>query len=76
MMYGFGEHGWGMGWGWLIGLLLIAVIVWIVVKLVNTSAGSSGRKHEKSALDILKERYARGEINKEEYEERKRGLME
>lgn len=69
-MYEFG----GMGWGWLFGLLILVLLIWIVVKLVNMSAGSAGQETEKSALDILKERYARGEISKEEFEERKRVL--
>ena len=76
-MHRFGEHGWGMGfgmgWWWIIGLIIIVFIVWIVVKALNQN--SRRRFDNKSAIDILKERYARGEIDKEEFEQRKKDLM-
>ncbi len=69
MEHGFGTHGWGMGFGWLIGLIILVIIIWLVVKVVNQN-NTSNQSHNKSALDILKERYARGEISKEEFEEK------
>ena len=78
MMHRFGEHGWGMGfgmgWWWIIGLIIMIIIVWLVVKSYNNNS-TPPRFDNKSALDILNERYARGEIDKEEFEERKKGLM-
>ncbi len=73
MMDGYGGYGMGMGWWWIIGLIFLVVVVWIVLKVAgqNKNPGTA-----KSALDILKERYARGEIDKEEYEERKKKLAE
>jgi putative membrane protein len=73
MMNGFEGHGWGMGWWWIIGLIVIVAVVWAVVKSMNTNS-SSNPPSGKSALDVLKERYARGEIGKEEFEEKKRTL--
>ncbi len=75
MMDGFGGHGWGfgMGFGWIIGLLLLIAIIWIVVRSVNQN-NPRLQTGSKSALDILKERYARGEIDKAEFDERKRDL--
>ena len=76
MMDGFGGHGWGMGmgWWWIIGLIVLIAVIWMVVKSMNRNTGST-QSPGKSALDILKERYASGEIDKEEYEKRKKDLM-
>lgn len=76
MMDGLGGHGWGMGhgmgWWWIIGIIIIVAIVWIVMKAMknNTATNVPG----KSARDILKERYAKGEIDKDEFEERRKDL--
>ena len=72
MMDGYG-HGWGMGWWWIIGLIVLIVVIWLVIKAVNQRG--AGRTSEKSSLDILKDRYARGEIDEEEFEKRKKDLM-
>jgi len=76
MMHRFGEHGWGMGmgWWWIIVLIIIIAVVWAVVKGMNQSNSSGNQPERKSALDILKERYAKGEIDKQEFEERKKDL--
>ncbi|WP_060528266.1 SHOCT domain-containing protein [endosymbiont of Ridgeia piscesae] len=69
-------NGFGMGFGggfmWLFWILLIVVIVWAV----KAAGGSSNDSPEtqKSALDILKERYARGEIDQEEFEQKRKDL--
>lgn len=63
----------GMGFGWLLGAIVLIVIIWLVVKTINQSNNTKRSDHN-SALDILKERYARGEISKEEFEEKKRDL--
>ena len=64
---------WGMGWSWIIGLAILIMVIWFIVKTVNQNSGSN--QPGKSALEILKERYARGEINKEEYEGKKMDIM-
>lgn len=75
-----GSYGWGwMGFG-MIGVLLFWILVIlgivILVKWLAGGAASPGRPPEKTALDILKERYARGEINREEFEQKKRDLSD
>lgn len=69
--------GWGMGFGGIFMILFWVVIIVAVVTLVRWLASGSSRfdlPREKSALDILNERYARGEIDKEEFEQKKRNL--
>jgi putative membrane protein len=73
-MHDWGFHGWGMWLGWIIGLIIVIAIIWIIVKAAGQS-GSRNTSTGKSALDILKERYATGEIDKEEFEKRKKDLM-
>jgi putative membrane protein len=74
MMHVFGEHGWGMGLGWIIGLAALVLIIWLIVKIANQN-DSQRQLGGKSALDILKERYARGEISKEEYKEKRNDIL-
>lgn len=60
----------GMGIGGLFGIVVLIVVFLFVTKGINTHKPTSNDK--KSVLDILKERYARGEIDKVEFEEKKK----
>ena len=77
------EWGWGMHsmWGvWGIGMMLMMFLFWAVIIAAIvigirwlTSQGKDRRSD--SALEVLRQRYARGEINKEEFESKRRDLM-
>ena len=59
---------------------ILWVIFWVVFGIVMSRIGWGRHRHwdrhaDKSALDILKERYAKGEINKQEFEEKKRDIV-
>ena len=72
---GFGFGGGGMGIGMLLfwGLIIAAIVV-LARGFGGKSGGSEPRLREKTPLDILGERYARGEIDKKEFEEKRRDL--
>lgn len=87
---GYGPYmmDWGGGWygmifGPLFMILVLAIVIAVAVLLVRWLGGPGHGTHpphhgqpERTALDILKERFARGEIDKEEFEERRRILGE
>ena len=74
-MQGIGHGmGIGMGWGWIIGLILLVLVIWLVVR-ATYQPSSSATQPEETALDVLKKRYARGEISKEEFEDKKKDLI-
>ena len=75
----------GMGW-WMIFGIIIAVIfwggiIWLIVWGVR-SISHGGHRHDgmpgygtrNNAMDILKERYAKGEITKEQFEQMKNDI--
>lgn len=66
-MMNFGNMGWGMGFGWIIGLLFIGLLFWLIFSTIQNT--NSGRKEIDSAKEILRKRFARGEISKREFEE-------
>lgn len=87
--YAYGPHmGWDGGWyGMIFGpffmILFLAIVIGLIVLLVRWLGGGTwpatqapNQQGGRSPHDILKERYARGEIDKDDFEERKRTLGE
>jgi len=77
---GYYMHGMGAA-GWIFGplmmILIIALIVGVVVLVLRwLGIGGDIDSRKSRALDILNERFARGEIDKSEFEERRRALSE
>jgi putative membrane protein len=81
--YGYGPHhmmwGFGMIFGPLFFILVLALVTAVAVLLVRWLAGPwQGTSHPAplgpTPLDILRARFARGEIDKDEFEERRRVL--
>ena len=80
----YGNYIGGFGlFGPLFMIIFWGLIIWAVIALVRRNGGrfgccgGHGDEHNNGgskALDILKERYAKGEINKEEYEQKKKDL--
>ena len=73
---GYGGFGLGMLFNLIVSILVIAGLVLLVVWFVRQFGGAARPvREEKAPLDILKERYARGEINREEFEQKKKDLL-
>jgi putative membrane protein len=82
MMYGYGL---GSGYGFMGGFFMLifwVLIIWLIVALVR-GGGHLGRgccgghgsdSQEDQALKVLRERYAKGDITKEEFEEKSQVL--
>lgn len=69
-----GNWGFGMGIGMTIFWLVVIAVIFILVKQgINGYSGQAGKKTERP-LEILKQRYAQGEIDKDEFESKKKEL--
>lgn len=78
--WGWGMHPmWGAGGMWGLGMMLMMVVFWgaiiagivLVIRWLSAQGGGSSPDR---ALDILRQRYARGEIDREEFEAKRRDL--
>lgn len=66
----WGGFGWlGMAFGALVWLGILFVLVWAVLRVTSPRTST-----EEDALEILKRRYARGEISRAEFEEARKAL--
>lgn len=77
MMWWFGYPG-GLGTGMFVLMVvfwaaIIGLIVWAVLRFTRSRGAHTGNK--KDALDIAKERYAKGEITREQFEQIKKDLQ-
>ncbi len=78
--WGWGMHPmWGVWGAWGIGMMLMVLIFWAVVIVaivlgIRWLAGQGREPRPDTALDILRQRYARGDITKEEFDSKKRDL--
>jgi len=63
----------------IIHAAIIVAVIWVILALLRGSGMGRGNRrwmwHTHSALSILNERFAKGEIDQKEYEERKKALM-
>ena len=71
----------GMGFGWIFGLLALLLIGWGALNVFNANRGQNvgylgngSYRSDSDALEILKQRYARGEISQNEFERMKKDL--
>lgn len=78
MMNGYGVMG-GFGgifmilWWVIIIVGVVALVRWLGISSIGTGGSSGGQRQP---LDILKERYARGEIDEQEFQKIKRDLTQ
>lgn len=77
-----GPYGYGPGWGWMIGGWFMMLVFWALViigivalvRYLNDRSGLAPRREPEAPLEILRRRYAAGEITKEQFDEMKRNV--
>lgn len=63
----------GSGYIWIIAIIIIIVAIWLIVKIMSRSDRRNALI-DKSPMNILNDRYARGEISKQEYQEKRKAI--
>ncbi len=74
-----GGYGFMGGFGFLFMLVFWGLVIWAIIALVKAVSDKSGQSSDSSkegdqAAKILRERYAKGEITQEQFEQMKKGL--
>ena len=64
----YGWHGWWMGWMWAFWIILIVFMGWLVLRV--GSRPRDVQQERRTPEEILRERFARGEIDTEEFQRR------
>ena len=74
MMWGWYEGGWWMLFGGVIFILFWGAVIWLAVWAVRRFSAGNPPGGNHTPLDIARERYARGEITREQFEQIKKDL--
>lgn len=78
--WGWGGHPmWGMWGGWGLGMFSFVLVFWVLVLValvlgIRWLVSQGGPAKPDSALEVLRQRYARGEIDRDEFEQKRRDL--
>lgn len=80
MMWHTGDH-WGNYFPMMLGggimmLIFWSLVIWLVIYAIRKLSPNEKSKNVDNAIDILRQRYAKGEISVEEYRERHKELMD
>lgn len=75
MFHDMSGPGWGMGIGWIFMLLFWTLVILGIIAIVKWLSGS-GNARNNTALEILQARYARGEIDQQEYQQKRNDLKQ
>jgi len=75
-------YGYGAGWGWMMGGWITMVVFWglgivgivALVRVLSDRAAAAQPKHPEAPTEVLRRRYAAGELTKEQFEEMKRNV--
>ncbi|HRN27321.1 MAG TPA: SHOCT domain-containing protein [Ignavibacteriaceae bacterium] len=71
----FHDHMFGGMWlGWIFWLVILVLIIWFIFNQIYKNKKDFSTPEHETALDILKKRYAKGEITKEQFEQMKKDL--
>ncbi|MGA7179712.1 MAG: SHOCT domain-containing protein [Thiobacillaceae bacterium] len=75
-MYGYDHFGmgWGLGGIWMILIWLVPILLLLILAFNYFKGERGDGRRNRAAMDILDERYARGEIDREEYLKRREDL--
>jgi len=65
-----GPGAWTIGWGWLVTVPAVTFLTWAMKRGIKDVI-----VEEHSPLEILKERYVKGEIDRNEYEEKRKDIL-
>ena len=74
--FGWGNHYWGIGMMILFALIFIGLIVWAVYWAARRGGNGSAEGRKEDPLEILKARFARGEITADEFRSMKAELTD
>ncbi len=68
--------GFGLGWLWMaLGtLIVVGLVIWLCASILGNRSQTTSTDTADRAMDILKRRYAHGEISKEQFDEMRRSL--
>ncbi|MFW6128773.1 MAG: SHOCT domain-containing protein [Candidatus Aminicenantaceae bacterium] len=70
----WGNHGFMGGFMWILWIAIIIGLVFLIIWIVQQSK-QGGERPKEEPLEILEKRYARGEIDKKEFEQKKNDIL-